>query len=173
MADRKQIAIKERILKQAMEFWGVSDARDMDPVIDLLLEVFAYESNKLHEEIEQSDSRILHRLSRILIGNKWSLPKPAHALMTITPNHGEICELDAEDHFYAEKNIFGKGDIQVFITPLFSYKLVDAKVRAIAYSDSIRHSSDSFSISNRFLWGQKPYSRLLCMGWNRRTQRGA
>lgn len=68
MADRRQIAIKERILKRAMEFWGVSDMRDMDPVIDLLLEVFAYESNKLHQEIEQSDSRILRRLSRILIG---------------------------------------------------------------------------------------------------------
>ena len=134
-----------------MEFWGVSDIRDMDPVIDLLLEVFAHESNKLHQEIEQSDSRILHRLSRILIGNKWSLPKPAHALMTITPNHGECCELDAEDHFYAEKNIFGKGDIQVFITPLFSYKLVDAKVRAIAYNDSIRHSTDGFSTPTRFL----------------------
>ena len=53
MADKKQIAIKERILKQAMEFWGVSDIRDMDPVIDLLLEVFAHESNKLHQEIEQ------------------------------------------------------------------------------------------------------------------------
>lgn len=51
MADKKQIAIKERILKQAMEFWGVSDIRDMDPVIDLLLEVFAHESNKLHQEI--------------------------------------------------------------------------------------------------------------------------
>lgn len=120
-------------------------------MIDLLLEVFAHESNKLHQEIEQSDSRILHRLSRILIGNKWSLPKPAHALMTITPNHGECCELDAEDHFYAEKNIFGKGDIQVFITPLFSYKLVDAKVRAIAYNDSIRHSTDGFSTPTRFL----------------------
>ena len=151
MSDKKQIAIKERILKQAMEFWGVSDIRDMDPVIDLLLEVFAHESNKLHQEIDQSDSRILHRLSRILIGNKWSLPKPAHALMTITPNHGECCELDAEDHFYAEKNIFGKGDIQVFITPLFSYKLVDAKVKAIAYNDSIRHSTDSFSTPTRFL----------------------
>lgn len=151
MSDKKQIAIKERILKQAMEFWGVSDIRDMDPVIDLLLEVFAHESNKLHQEIDQSDSRILHRLSRILIGNKWSLPKPAHALMTITPNHGECCELDAEDHFYAEKNIFGKGDIQVFITPLFSYKLVDAKVKAIAYNDSIRHSTDSFSTPIRFL----------------------
>ena len=56
MSDKKQIAIKERILKQAMEFWGVSDIRDMDPVIDLLLEVFAHESNKLHQEIDQSDS---------------------------------------------------------------------------------------------------------------------
>lgn len=131
MADRKQIMIKERILRQAMELWGVSNVRDMDPVVDLLLEVFAYESNKLHQEIEQSDSRILHRLSRILIGDKWSLPKPAHALMTVTPNHGECCELDAEDHFYAEKNIFGKGDVQFFITPLFSHKLIDGKIRAM------------------------------------------
>lgn len=134
-----------------MEFWGISDIRDMDPVVDLLLEVFAHESNKLHQEIDQSDSRILHRLSRILIGNKWSLPKPAHALMTVTPNHGECCELDAEDHFYAEKNLFGKGDIQVFITPLFSCKLVDAKVRAIVYDDSMRHATDSFSTPIHFL----------------------
>lgn len=151
MAYGRQIAIKERILKQAMEFWGVSDRRDMDPVIDLLLEVFAYESNKLHQEIEQSDSQILHRLSRILVGSKWSLPRPAHALMTVTPNHGGCYELDAEDHFYAEKSIFGKEDIQIFITPLFSYKLVDAKVRAIAYRDCIRHSSDGFNLPIRFL----------------------
>lgn len=151
MADRKQLAIKERILKQAMEFWGVSDARDMDPVVDLLLEVFAYESNKLHQEIELSDSRILHRLSRILIGNKWSLPKPAHALMTVTPNHGECCVLNAEDHFYAEKNIFGKGDIQVFITPLFSHKLIDARIKAIAYGDSARLAADGFLTPVRFL----------------------
>ena len=69
MSDKKQIAIKERILKQAMEFWGVSDIRDMDPVIDLLLEVFAHESNKLHQEIDQSDSRILHRLSMGNVAN--------------------------------------------------------------------------------------------------------
>lgn len=50
MSDKKQIAIKERILKQAMEFWGVSDIRDMDPVIDLLLEVFAH-------DVQQAASR--------------------------------------------------------------------------------------------------------------------
>lgn len=157
MADRKQMIIKERILRHAMELWGVSNVRDMDPVVDLLLEVFAYESNKLHQEIEQSDSRILHRLSRILIGNKWSLPKPAHALMTVTPNNGECCELDAEDHFYAEKNIFGKGDVQFFITPLFSHKLIDGKIRALVYSDSIRLSTDGFNMPIRFL---NPKNRL-------------
>lgn len=109
MSDKKQIAIKERILKQAMEFWGVSDIRDMDPVIDLLLEVFAHESNKLHQEIDQSDSRILHRLSRILIGNKWSLPKPAHALMTITPIMGNVANLMPKITFMQRKTYLAKG----------------------------------------------------------------
>lgn len=137
MADKKYIAIKERILKQAMELWGVTDVSDMDPVVDLLLDVFAYESSKLHQEIEQSDSRILHRLSRILIDHKWSLPTPAHALLTITPNKGEQCMLEVDDHFYAEKSIFGKGDVQIFMTPLFAHELVDAKIKALIHDTEI------------------------------------
>ena len=64
---------------------------------------------------------------------------------------------------FMQRKIFGKGDIQVFITPLFSYKLVDAKVKAIAYNDSIRHSTDSFSTPTRFL-GSKTDSGLLRLG---------
>lgn len=52
MADRKLIEIKERILKYAMESWGITDSRNMDPVVDLLLDVFAYESARLHQDIK-------------------------------------------------------------------------------------------------------------------------
>ena len=45
MSDKKQIAIGTNI-KAGYGVLGVSDIRDMDPVIDLLLEVFAHESNK-------------------------------------------------------------------------------------------------------------------------------
>ena len=107
MADRKLIEIKERILKYAMESWGITDSRNMDPVVDLLLDVFAYESARLHQDIKKLDSRILYQLSRILIDNKWSLPIPAHALMSVNPSSEESCVLDAEDHF--GKICFWKG----------------------------------------------------------------
>lgn len=144
MIDRKQLAIKNRILAYAMELWGVTDAHQMDPVIDRFLDVLAYESNKLHQELELSDSRILHRLSRILVGAKWTLPLPAHALMTIPPHRGECYELNIEDHFYAEKPVFGKENMQVFFTPLFSSRLIDARIRSIIYHDSLSHALDNF-----------------------------
>lgn len=121
-----------------MGLWGITDARDMDPVLDLLLDVFAYESFKLHEYVEDSDAKILSRLSRILVASKWSLPKPAHALMSVSPNKGECGMLDAEDHFYAEKLMFGTDEIQAFFTPLYSHELIDAKVSTLVSIDSLR-----------------------------------
>lgn len=85
MPDKRHIEIKERILRFAMELWGINDSRNMDPVVDLLLDVFAYETARLHQEIKASDSRLLYQLSRILIDNKWALPIPAHALMSVAP----------------------------------------------------------------------------------------
>ena len=61
MADKKQIAIKERILKQAMEFWGVSDIRDMDPVIDLLLEHTASRNRAVRLTDTSSSVQNTHR----------------------------------------------------------------------------------------------------------------
>ena len=137
-----QSVIKSRVLKYAMELWGVKDAHDMDPVIDLLLDVFAFESYKLHEEIGRSDATLLHRLAGILVDSKWSLPLPSHALMSVFPNKGETIMLDAEDHFYAEKYIFGKDEVQVFFTPLYSHELQDVKVAAQITSGSISFSPD-------------------------------
>lgn len=151
MADRKLIEIKERILKYAMEAWGITDSRNMDPVVDLLLDVFAYESVLLHRDIKKLDSRILYQLFRILIDNKWSLPIPAHALMSVNPSPGESCVLDAEDHFYTEKFIFGKESVQVFFTPLFSYPLIDAKISLVVYGDTIKTNSEKQSFSTQFL----------------------
>ncbi|MBM6671791.1 type VI secretion system baseplate subunit TssF [Phocaeicola coprophilus] len=138
-----------------MELWGIEDAKNMDPVVDLLLDVFAYESARLHNEIEESDSHILSRLSQILTGDKWSLPTPAHALMSINPNRGEMRLLDAEDHFYAEKYIFGKGNTQVFFTPLFSYPLVDAQLRMTVFGNTVREYKDKQTFSSSILQHDK------------------
>lgn len=138
MIDVKQEAIKDRILKFAMDQWGVKNARDMDPVVDLLLDVFAYETARLHNDIITSDSVILHRLAGLLIDRKWTLPFPSHALLSVSPNPGETCLLSAEDHFYAEKFVYGHDETQVFFTPLYPVQLINAKVETIFTPNMLR-----------------------------------
>lgn len=151
MPDKRHIEIKERILKFAMELWGINEPRNMDPVVDLLLDVFANETVRLYQEIKASDSRLLYQFSRILIDNKWVLPIPAHALMSVAPNNDETCVLNAEDHFYTEKFIFGKESVQVFFTPLFNYPLVNARLGIIAYGDTVKTVSEKSIASSLFL----------------------
>lgn len=151
MIDKKYIEIKEEVLQHAMELWGIKDVRRLDPVVDLLLDVFAYETSRLHQEIKLSDSRILHRLARILISNKWSLPIPAHALMTVYPSPEETCLLTPEDHFYTERIYFGRPDGQLFFTPLATHRLVDARIRCRLYDTELFYKHNRASLRTAVL----------------------
>ena len=77
MIDKRQQIIKERIQKFAMDLWNIADPRQVDPVIDLILDVIAYNSSRLYQSIDNSDSSILQRLARLLVPHKWSLPSPS------------------------------------------------------------------------------------------------
>lgn len=132
MKDKRHIAIKNRMLKYVVDVWGIKDPKRIDPVVDLFLDVFSFEVSRLHQEIENSDTQLLHRLSRILVSNQWSLPVPSHALMTILPAKDEI-DLMPEDHFFAEKSLFGMESFSLFFTPLAKHKLTDAKVNYLIY----------------------------------------
>ena len=41
MIDKRQQIIKERIQKFAMDLWNIADPRQVDPVIDLILDAIA------------------------------------------------------------------------------------------------------------------------------------
>ncbi len=136
MKDKRHTTIKNRMLKYVVDVWGIKDPRKIDPVVDLFLDVFSFEISRLHEEIESSDTQLLHRLSRILVSNQWSLPMPAHALMTILPAKDENT-LVPEDHFFAEKSLFGMETFSLFFTPLAKHKLTDAKVNYLIYDTNL------------------------------------
>ena len=54
MIDNRQQDIKERISRYAMSLWGITDPSKMDPVVDLLLDAFAYNSNRLYQDYRSS-----------------------------------------------------------------------------------------------------------------------
>ena len=162
--DKNFTRIKERVLDYAMSLWEIDDARLIDPVVDLLLDVFAYESYKLHQEIEKSDAQILNRLARILIPQKWSLPFPAHGLLTVHPQSGDnSAVLRTEDQFYARKVTLGKDDMPFYFTPLVEESLFDIKIPFQAYGTDLQYRvrkrieqieflPDSYRIADFTLW---------------------
>ena len=83
-------SIKERLKKRAMGLWGIEDMDKIDPVIEMLLDVFAYELARVNDEIKISDGKLLERLARILVDDKWSLPSPSHALLKMLPIENEL-----------------------------------------------------------------------------------
>ncbi len=128
-------SIKERLKRRAMGLWGIDDKEKIDPVIEMLLDVFAYELARVNEEIKISDGKLIERLARILVDDKWSLPSPAHALLKMVPIEDEL-GINRKTQFYHPK--MEQGEIKdIFFTPLNSHNLINAHVRCVAYSDAL------------------------------------
>ena len=128
--DKRYLRIKERLLDRALDLWGIEDERQLDPVVDLLLEAVAFESFQLEETLARADAALLGRLSRLLIPQKWMLPRPAHGLLSVHPKLGEhLMELSPHDHFSVNRVVQGVKSPPLFFTPLYATQLLDAQIR--------------------------------------------
>ena len=128
--DKRYLRIKERLLDRALDLWGIEDERQLDPVVDLLLEAVAFESFQLEETLARADAALLGRLSRLLIPQKWMLPRPAHGLLSVHPKSGEhLMELSPHDHFFVNRVVQGVKSPPLFFTPLYATQLLDAQIR--------------------------------------------
>lgn len=148
MIDEYFVKIKNRMLIRSKELWGIKDIKNIDPILDLLLHTFSYEISKLHQQIDLSDKEILHKLSRILVSNKWILPLPSHALLKAQPEEN-ITELKISDHFFCTKRRFGEKKLDVFFTPIIERKLINAAVKLIGY-DTAFFFENQFNEKERY-----------------------
>ena len=128
-------SIKERLKRRAMALWGLDDRDKVDPIIEMLLDVFAYEMSRLNEEIKVSDGKLLERLARILVDEKWSLPSPSHGLLQMIPLEEEL-EVDRKTQFYHTK--MDQGETRdIFFTPIRTHTLLSGFVRCMAFGDKL------------------------------------
>ncbi len=118
--------IKESMVERAMELWEIEDRALMDPVIDLLLDVFAHEFSKLNQDLKISDSKLVERIAKILVQESWFMPMPAHALIQMEPVDSHL-NIDKENHFYFQKVLEGNEFIDIFFTPLTPYQIIKAR----------------------------------------------
>jgi hypothetical protein len=74
--------IKSRILKKAADLWGYKEGEmeSFDPLVKLLIEAFAGEFEKISYEINETQLRVIERLTG-LISPDIDIVKPASAIM--------------------------------------------------------------------------------------------
>lgn len=140
MVDNNYKKIKERMKQRSMELWGIEDAKAVDPVIEMLLDVFSYELSKLNQDVKISDTKLLERISKILVHENWYLPAPSHGLISAQPA-GKISEVDKTSQVFFQKVIHGEV-IDVFFTPIDKQKIIQSSVYCVAFDDQLVFNHD-------------------------------
>ncbi len=115
--------IKSRILKKAADLWGYKEGEmeSFDPLVKLLIEAFAGEFEKISYEINETQFRVIERLTG-LISPELDIVKPAYAIIqTKAVDMGTTVNRTAQ--FLLKKpedriqNPGSKENTDVFLTP--------------------------------------------------------
>ncbi|WP_431199980.1 type VI secretion system baseplate subunit TssF [Mucilaginibacter sp. P25] len=126
--------IRNRMLKNATEFWGVQNVNDVDPLVKLLIEALSTELFNLNNDVKNLEHRILNKISRILASDYLTAPLPAYAILKGKPiEASEI--LNIGNHFYFRKQLaaeVGKTSpeqLDIYFTPAGSNSVFNAEIK--------------------------------------------
>src|SRR4051812_3065746 len=78
-------AIKNRMLKYALNYWNIKSTEDLDPIVKLILEALSLELYNLDNEVKDTQVRILEKIAGLLAPDFLTVPNPTHALLYAAP----------------------------------------------------------------------------------------
>ncbi|MCZ4223965.1 type VI secretion system baseplate subunit TssF [Pedobacter rhodius] len=132
--------IRNRILKNAEDFWNVKDSHDFDPLVKLIIEALSNELFNVANDVKNLENRIFDKISRILAPDHLTSSLPAHAIIHARPVEKEDLLLPY-NQFAFKKNIqledakTKKTDI--FFSPLHTVKVHNAEIKYIATGNTL------------------------------------
>lgn len=127
--------IRNRILKNAEDFWNVRDSNDFDPLVKLIIDALSNELFNVSNDVKNLENRIFDKISRILAPDHLTSSLPAHAII-----HARAIEeedyLSPYTQFAFKKNILQENDkakkTDIFFSPLHTVKVKNAAIKYIA-----------------------------------------
>jgi len=124
--------IKSRMYKNATAIWGVRDVDDFDPILKLLVESLASEVNKLSNELENLEARLLERLAGTLTPDIFLSVRPAHMIIHSKPIEEQATLRKTSTFLHRKK------DSELFhFTPAGDFNLIDGDVCSIICAGKI------------------------------------
>ncbi|MCB2409385.1 type VI secretion system baseplate subunit TssF [Hymenobacter lucidus] len=138
--DFTRAGIKSRLTQKAAEMWGYSEAdmEGFDPLVQLLLEACAVELEKIGQEINNTQYRLVERLASLLNPDVVDAPRPAHAIAQAQPREPQL-QLPADAQFAFQRAAVGRAAAgpATFFSPLQATRLTDGAVRYLATDDQL------------------------------------
>lgn len=132
--------IRNRILKNAEDFWNVKNSHDFDPLVKLIIEALSNELFNVSNDVKNLENRIFDKISRILAPDHLTSSLPAHAIIHAKP-------VEKDDYFspYTQfafkKNIQQENDktvkTDIFFSPLHQVKVLRADIKYIATGNTL------------------------------------
>jgi hypothetical protein len=121
---------KNYLERRAVREWNY-ETIDFDPLINLLFGAFASEYQTIHDAINSTDTRLLHRLTNTILPEVSHLPQPAMAIMKAQCT-GEDILIDEKVFFNYEK------DSEIFyFSPVFPSRLIDESAMQIVFNRNL------------------------------------
>ncbi|MDJ1493637.1 type VI secretion system baseplate subunit TssF [Cytophagaceae bacterium DM2B3-1] len=135
-------AINNRLLKNAAHFWGVKNIHSLDPFVRLLMEALSNELFNAYNDIQNTESRILERIARLLTPDMYVSPRPAHAIAYLrTREAGQILHAHSQLGFQKKVQVKETGlnftEYPVIFTPVDSIRLWNADVKYYASGSTL------------------------------------
>lgn len=129
--------IKSRMVRHALNYWGIKNAEDLDPLVKLIMEAISVEIFTLGNEIRDTEGRLLEKISDLLAPGFLTSPNPAHGILHARPAETSDT-LSVTDQFFTQKKVSSRQDetldtnIEVFFTPVAPVKIFDTKINFLA-----------------------------------------
>ncbi len=140
-------AINSRLLKNAVHFWGVKNVNSLDPFVKLLMDALSNELFNAYNDIQNTESRILERITRLLTPDIYVSPRPAHAITYMrTSEAGYTLHAHSQLGFQKKVQVKETGlaftEYPVVFTPVDTVNLWNGEVKYYA-SGSTLHAFDA------------------------------
>lgn len=162
--------IKRRMIRNASKIWGFQDAQDInsfDPVLGLLIGALADEIQKVSNEINNTDSRLIEKLLELLFSQNNYTHFPAHAVGHSRPIQAQAA-INPNYSFRLEKSFSGKkeGTVEkktIYFTPTGVGNLFNAEIHYLLSGKHLYEIDGQYKeILSRVSEGSKPdFSKLI------------
>lgn len=95
-------SVKQIAMKNALRIWQVQNFEQLDPIVQLFIEVFSTLINDNETAINNIKERLLEQIAHFLTPDTLISARPSHAVMTVMPVEAEM-EIGRRDLFFTNK----------------------------------------------------------------------